>query len=231
MFFLKYALNRFIAAVAMFIALCFAIAFTKNESWLTAWFILLILVALPVFILTWIELGRAIRNAPSPSRKLRILGILFGLPQAFFGLLSLVSGISIIVWVLYNSFVARQPEYTGGFLSFGVGPVLTLFGLYLIRDAFARYNKTTEPHQAASIDVVLKRRLLKFIVSIIFVLLIAAGITYKYGVPLLENSKASCSAGGARNYGCGTGFGQFLTIVIAAVAVMIAWLWRKFGDD
>lgn len=44
----------------------------------------------------------------------------------------------MIGWVLYNTFIDRQPEYTGGFLTFGIGPILTLFGAFWIREAFTR---------------------------------------------------------------------------------------------
>jgi hypothetical protein len=36
-----------------------------------------------------------------------ILGVIFGLPQALFGLFSVVAGVSIIGWVLYNTFIVN----------------------------------------------------------------------------------------------------------------------------
>lgn len=145
---MKAALIRYILSVLLFGILCIAISSTNEEDWLTAWFILLIFMALPLMILTWVELGRAMRDSPAASRPLRILGILFGLPQALFGLLALIAGVAIIIWIIYNSLMARQPEYSGGIFTFGIGPALTLFGVYWIRDAFSRYNKTTDikPH-------------------------------------------------------------------------------------
>ena len=129
---------KFLLSFVLLATLCCAICLTTDEGWLTAWFLLATFVALPIFILSWVELGSALRNHPSSSRILFTVGFLFGLPQAFFGLFSLVSGVAIIVWVLYNSFIARVPQYSGGFLTFGIGPVLVLFGTHWLRQAFTR---------------------------------------------------------------------------------------------
>jgi hypothetical protein len=102
------------------------------------WFGLGILVALPLVILWWFDLGSELRSSPSPSRLVRVGGLLMGLPQAVFGLVCLVAGLSLICWVLYNTFWEIHPFYTGGFLTFGLGPLLALFGLGLLFDAFSR---------------------------------------------------------------------------------------------
>ena len=67
-------------------------------------------------------------------------GIFFGAPQALLGAISIVLGLSIAGWVLYNSFIERQSEYSGGFLTFGIAPALVLFGLYSVRVAFKRFS-------------------------------------------------------------------------------------------
>lgn len=36
-------------------------------------------------------------------------------------------GLAIIGWVIYNSLIRRLPEYTGGFLTFGLGPIMVFF--------------------------------------------------------------------------------------------------------
>ena len=102
------------------------------------WFGLGIVVTLPTSILLWLDYGRELRATTSPSRARRVLTLLVGIPRAFFGLISLVAGASIVGWVLYNSFWERVPEYSGSFLSFGIGPLLALFGLALIVDAFRK---------------------------------------------------------------------------------------------
>lgn len=148
---MKPQLIKLLSAVSTFITLCVAISYTQSENWLTAWFLLLIFFALPLLTLNWIEFGQALRNIPSPSRTMFILGVFFGLPQAFFGLLSVICGIAIIGWVLYNSLISRKHEYTGGFLTFGLGPALALFGVVWLRSAFTR-QRASEAQQGAQAD-------------------------------------------------------------------------------
>lgn len=102
------------------------------------WFGLGAVVALPLSVLYWFDLGRELRASASANRFQRVAGLLMGVPQALFGLLCLVSGISIVVWVLYNSLWGHDPNYTGGFLTFGIGPLLVVAGLGLVLDAFRR---------------------------------------------------------------------------------------------
>jgi ABC-type phosphate transport system permease subunit len=108
------------------------------------WFGFSFVIALPLTILWWFDLCRELRNSDSASSFRRAVGLLMGLPQAIFGLLSLVIGISIIAWVIYNSFWQRNPHYTGGFLTFGAGPALVLFGLGLFVNAFKRDGSSTK---------------------------------------------------------------------------------------
>jgi hypothetical protein len=102
------------------------------------WFGVGFVVALPLVILLWFDLGRELRTSPSSGRVGRIAGLLMGVPQALFGLVCATAGIAIVCWVLYNSFWKQDPNYTGGFLTFGVGPLLVLFGVGLALDAFRR---------------------------------------------------------------------------------------------
>ncbi len=102
------------------------------------WFGLGAAIALPVVILLWFDLGRELRTSPSTRRLNRLAGILMGVPQALFGAVCAAAGIAIMCWVLYNSFWARDPHYSGSFLSFGIGPVLVLIGAGFISDAFRR---------------------------------------------------------------------------------------------
>ena len=128
-----------LAAVTLFLC-CMAvfISQTDSEGWLTLWFVLFIFVGLPVFIMSVMDLGKTLRESQSPSYLVMILGMLLGVPQALLGLVAIALGAAIVVWVLYNTFVERQPEYTGGFLTFGLGPALILVGWYWLRQAFAR---------------------------------------------------------------------------------------------
>ena len=105
---------------------------------LSGWFGLGIPIGLALSVLYWFDLAGELRNAPSSSRTMRIISVLMGVPQALFGLLCACIGSAIVIWVLYNTFVERQPQYTGGFLTLGIGPVLVIFGLGWLSTAFRR---------------------------------------------------------------------------------------------
>lgn len=107
-------------------------------------FFLSLVAGLLFSILYWFDLGGQLRCHPSPSRAGRTLGILMGVPQALFGLLCALIGVAIVVWVLYNTFVERQPEYTGGFMALGIGPALILFGLGWLVTAFRRDSSRSD---------------------------------------------------------------------------------------
>ena len=99
-------------------------------------FFLSFLAGLLASILYWVDLGRELRQTQSAGTTARILGVVMGVPQALLGLISAGVGLSIIGWVLYNTFIERQPQYSGGFLTLGIGPILVLFGLAWVRSAF-----------------------------------------------------------------------------------------------
>lgn len=141
---MKRASIKLLASVVFLVALATTIGKTNHEGWLTAWFLLFIFVGLPIFILAWIDLGKVLRSVERPSYVVRVLGLVFGAPQALFGLVSIVLGVSLIGWVLYNSFIQTQPQYSGGFLTFGIGPALVLFGAYWVRAAFRKGTVTNE---------------------------------------------------------------------------------------
>ena len=135
-----------LVAAGALTALCIASSCTSSEGWLTAWFLLMIFCAFPVLRLTWVEFWRALRNIPSPSRTRFFFGIFFGLPQAMFGLRSVIRGIAVIGWALYNSFISRQYEYTGGFPALGIGPALTLFGVVWLHEGFTWQRASDARH-------------------------------------------------------------------------------------
>ena len=74
------------------------------------------------------------------------------------------------------------------------------------------------------------RRPICFAVFAVVVLSIAAGITYRYGLPLLNGTSEFCETGGLRTLGCGTKFGTFMTLVCAGTVVIIGVLWSKLRD-
>jgi hypothetical protein len=93
-------------------------------------------VGLVLSIMYWFDLGALLREADADRRGLRILGVLMGVPQALFGLVCSLVGLAIVGWVLYNTFIERQSSYSGGFLTFGMGPAMVGFGALLIASAF-----------------------------------------------------------------------------------------------
>lgn len=84
-----------------------------------------------------LELRQALLEIEHPGWPLRALRALIAVPQAIIGLASLCMGLGMIGWVLYNSLVERLPQYSGGFLTFGVSSMLVLFGFGLLRNAFS----------------------------------------------------------------------------------------------
>ena len=55
--------------------------------------------------------------------------------KLIFGSLAVLIGVGIIVWVCYNEFVERQPEYPGTswWQPFGVAPAMIGVGVYWLR--------------------------------------------------------------------------------------------------
>jgi hypothetical protein len=71
---------------------------------------------------------------------------------AFFGLISLLMGLTIIGWCLYNVAVKRLPEYSGPGTpielwlgGFGIAVPLISFGIFLIRLALQRGTRERQP--------------------------------------------------------------------------------------
>ncbi len=95
-------------------------------------------ITFPLIILWWIDLGRELRRANSKIKWKYFLGLVMGVPQALLGLLSIVIGLGIIGWVIYNSFWEPDPHFTSSFLSFGIGPALILTGIAFVYDAFKK---------------------------------------------------------------------------------------------
>ncbi len=63
--------------------------------------------------------------------------------KLIFALLALLMGISIILWVCYNEFIQRLPEYERPpFLgTFGIAPVMIAVGFYWARGAWNELRK------------------------------------------------------------------------------------------
>lgn len=103
---------------------------------LSGYFFVPFLIALPLAVLYWLDLGQALRNDGAGSGLRRMLGIVMGVPQALLGLCCVAAGIAILAWLVYNAFIERQPEYRsnpGGWL---FAPVLVLAGVGWLFSAF-----------------------------------------------------------------------------------------------
>ena len=107
----------------------------REEGWLTAFFLLFIFVGIPLLILTWVDFGRHLRAAKNPTALVKTLAFIFTVPQVLFAIFAIICGITLTGWVTYNSLIKRVPEYTGGFLTFGIGPALISFGVLWLRQA------------------------------------------------------------------------------------------------
>jgi hypothetical protein len=132
--------TRIIAYMLIYIGLP-AIAVMLNHGLVCpVVFTVYIFVLIPFGILRMIDFYRTNEGT---TMLMRVFNALFRVPLALFGLLSLVIGVSIICWVLYNILVERQKEYSGprflaGWRSFGIGVPLVLFGWSILRSVLHR---------------------------------------------------------------------------------------------
>jgi len=95
------------------------------------------LAGLVAIVLYWLDLAHEARSARNLGIP-RFILIFLGIPQALLGLVCLSFGIAMVLWVLYNSLIERQPEYSGGFFTFGIGPICIVFGGGWLWSAFRR---------------------------------------------------------------------------------------------
>jgi len=59
--------------------------------------------------------------------------------KAVLSMLALLIGISVIVWVLYNNLIQRQPAFQPG-PGFGIGPIMVVYGVYWGRQSLAYFR-------------------------------------------------------------------------------------------
>lgn len=105
------------------------ILYPINAAWMV-----LGLIIVPAIFLTWVDLARALRKVPPGTRSARFLGVIFGIPQALFGLASLLAGILIIVAFFFMP--TKNGESNWSVLV--VIPLLVFFGVRWLREAFKR---------------------------------------------------------------------------------------------
>ena len=135
----SHALRKLAGAIGFIVVLVALITLLSDDTTLVMLFLLLIFLGIPVLILSGIEAGRTLRTLPDVPPAWKAIGILLSLPQAIFGLSSVLLGLAIILWVAYNFLVERQPEFTGGVIpSLGIGPLLLVAGWWWLRSAFRK---------------------------------------------------------------------------------------------
>jgi hypothetical protein len=114
-----------------------------NQTAGTVLGIVYIFLLIPFGILRMIDFYRTNNGLTLPAR---IFNVVFRVPLALFGLMCVLTGVSLIGWVLYNMFVERQKDYSGprfilGWSSFGVGVPLVLYGWFTLQSAARRKKK------------------------------------------------------------------------------------------
>jgi hypothetical protein len=94
-----------------------------------------IFLGMPISVVLYLDYLRAQSQTPERADSNAFGSLLLRLPAVLFGSLSILIGATIILWVLYNTFISRLPQYTGPslFAGFGIGPALIAFGLKLVR--------------------------------------------------------------------------------------------------
>jgi hypothetical protein len=110
--------------------------------------ILLIFIWFPLLILGVIDRIDKIEWEKNGSSLSTVMKILLATPKALLGMVSVFFGGAIVVWVFYNVFIERQPQYTGpdmvySLVSFGIGPALIFVGKNWIVSAFKK-NETND---------------------------------------------------------------------------------------
>jgi hypothetical protein len=64
-----------------------------------------------------------------PSGVQQVLKIILFVLQALLALSAVAIGLAMIAWVVYNTFIERMPQYTGGFMTLGIAPLMLTFGV------------------------------------------------------------------------------------------------------
>jgi len=128
-------IKQFIASSLALFALIVSMLLFKEDNFLLIFALIILFIAFPVFIVSLIDLSRYIRKLNSHSRPIKVLNIFLTIPEILFGVISIIIGIMVIIWVLYNSFIERQDTYSGSvyFVGFGLAIPLITFGKYLLR--------------------------------------------------------------------------------------------------
>jgi len=103
-----------------------------------------LVLALPAYILTSKDTLNYLNENNSDSGATRVSArVVASFPALTFGIGSVIIGVGIIGWVLYNYLIERQPEFTGSivFAGLGIGPALIYFGYSFIKNMFGKEHR------------------------------------------------------------------------------------------
>ena len=101
----------------------------------------LFVVLLPLYVLFSKDALVHIASTTNIGASQKVLAwVIACIPAFTFGLLATGFGAAIIVWVLYNYLIERQPEFTVPvvFGSFGIAPAMLFFGIYTLKSLWVR---------------------------------------------------------------------------------------------
>jgi hypothetical protein len=122
----------------LFAVLSLAAALPQDREWgelaTTVLMIVFLMGGIPVLLLTSIDVGAQLRRDREAPRWARVLGYVLSVPQVALGLAAVVIGSAMIGWMLYLH-ADVLPWYLSALLGFGMWPVVTAFGLHLVRTA------------------------------------------------------------------------------------------------
>ena len=100
----------------------------------------LFIVLLPLYVLCSKDVLEHLSTVSLSKKHTYVAWLIASLPTLLFGLLAVGIAIAIILWVLYNFLIERQPEFTGGaiFSGFGIAPVMLYFGLRSLKTLWVK---------------------------------------------------------------------------------------------
>lgn len=128
-------LKKLAIVSALFVANLFLIPTFKGTEAVGYLIFTLCIVLFPILVLSIIDALGFLKSSPEETVFGRLLAVVLSIPAFLLGLGTFAIGASIILWVLYNIFVERQPEYTGpgillGVASFGMGGPIAALGIW-----------------------------------------------------------------------------------------------------
>ena len=105
---------------------------------LSEWLLFLSFFSFIAALMYSLDLAYELREIENPTGFQRLLRFLFAIPQVVLAVSAVLIGLAIAVWVIYNTFVERLPQYSGGFLTFGIAPMMLLVGIGWLYSIFRR---------------------------------------------------------------------------------------------